>query len=207
MKRAVGSASAGIPLSDILPQGRAQQESPVEITWETTRFGTFAIERGTLRLVDEGGSIGVKLSESPPPSPVSVEKRQLHTCASYRDTQSGFTVVCQLDKSAWRVGVANLTAEKPSEDVLATPGEAPTVRLDLPLVQGGAESRLLGYISGATGIAIRAEASWIEGEDEPSITIGVVERPDSSFGFFFGGPRDWRRHPLRPPHPDMDLLL
>jgi hypothetical protein len=147
-----------------------------------------------------------KLFVLPPAAPVAVEKRHLHTCASYRDTRTGFTVVCQLHRGAWRVGVANLTGENPSQDVWATPGEEPTVRLDLPIAKGGAEARLLGYISGGTGIAIRAEASWIEGEDEPSITLGVVERKDSSGFFFFGGPRDWRRrrHPL-PMH--MDLML
>jgi hypothetical protein len=105
-----------------------------------------------------------------------------HACEAHGDGSGGFTVLCRVDPEARRVGVANVTDPRPLEDVWAMPVPKPKrapagraaatlVRLDLPLRPGESRGRVVGYVDGLTGVVVRAEASWLHAEPEPSLAL------------------------------------
>lgn len=134
------------------------------LVWETTNPTTLATTRGLVSLTLSGGSMRAALSSARDPEPAGAWKSKRATCAAHRDGLGGFTVLCRFAKGVQHVGVANVTGARALDDAWITAGSSPIVRLDLPRRPGGAEGRVIGFTSGRSGIALRAEASFPEGE-------------------------------------------
>src|SRR5262249_4905976 len=97
------------------------------------------------------------------------------TCAGHHDGLGGFTVLCRFAKAARHVGVANVTSARSLDDAWVVGDKAPLVRLDLPLAPGAAQGRVIGFSYGVSGVVLRAEAAWPEGE-QASLVIEESER-------------------------------
>jgi hypothetical protein len=170
------------------------------LVWEATRPGSLETTRGTLRIVERGGTAGpraLRAEVALAMAPVTVEKHEGrgHRCRAHDGAFGGYTVLCAVDGSARNVGVANVTAERPLDDAWqsAFPKQKTTlVRMDLlPPLAGateservsGAEGRLLSYVVGTTGFVVRAEASWVDGET-PALVFSAQGRVQPTTPFF-----------------------
>jgi len=184
--RTAGVRAAGEDWVAVRIEGEASGASEFEpMTWETTDPKTLATTRGLLRLAPEGSALTARLSLAAPAPVVRHEAERRHVCEAHGDGSGGFTVLCKIDGEGRRVGVANVTDPRPLEDVWTMAPQAPkktgrrgstVVRLDLPLGPGAARARVLGYVDGMTGVVVRAEASWLHGEPEPSLTVLTTAR-------------------------------
>ncbi len=84
-------------------------------------------------------------------------------------------MLCTFAKGVRVTGVANVTGAHALDDAWLVPEKSPLVRLDLPRSPGGAEGRVIGLVQGVTGVALRVEASFAEGE-APALVFGESER-------------------------------
>jgi hypothetical protein len=134
------------------------------LVWETTRPNTLETTRGLVQLTVTGGTMRAEIASARAPEPAGAWKSKRATCAAHRDGLGGFTVLCRFAKGIQHLAVANVTGARTLEDAWITAGSSPIVRLDLPRRPAGAEGRVIGFSSGNIGVALRAEASFPEGE-------------------------------------------
>lgn len=197
-QREAGQGSVSILLDDLATL------SSEPLRWETVDRGSLAVARGVVRIsMGEGPALSAHASLVDASPPAATLSSDLHRCAAYTDGAGGFSVLCELKVGAWRVGAANVTGADPRSGVWVideAPEGGPVVnhatglvikgevyaRLSIPLAVGGAEARILGYLSGAKGIVVRAEATRLVGE-EPAVTLSAASR-DQVVNFFRGIP-------------------
>jgi hypothetical protein len=201
-QRDVGRESASIRLP------YAGGSSAPELAWETADWSSLSVARGALRLVtDAWGALGGVSSLVDTPAPVASLEGRLHRCVAYADGAGGFTALCRVGPASrqvgaadltsnkpkvelapWRIGAANLTSGDPRQGVWLVHGDASSglgdalVRLDVPLLLGSVEGRLVGYLEGATSVVIRAEASRLPGE-EPRIVLSTASQKQPVVSF------------------------
>lgn len=147
----------------------------LEMQWETTDPRSLETVRGGLRIV--GGTEGPTVDWFSLPDPVVFASRQdrLHACRAHA-SGDGYTVLCKVGKSARKLSVSNVTDETLLSNVWMSSGETHVVRLDLPLSEGEAPARMMSYLDGITAIVVRAEASWVRGEERPSMALFAATR-------------------------------
>src|SRR5262249_46675578 len=146
------------------------------ITWETTRVEpSLDVERGTVTIGERGApAIATAASESP--AIIQRLASNEHECVGLSDGHAGVTVLCRFSERATRVAGTNVTGGEPLTGVWTAAGRHRVARLDLPLDRRGAEARVIGYVAGVKGVVVRAEASWLEGEAQPSLALFEAER-------------------------------
>lgn len=163
--RSEGARAAGDGLAAInLASPKGARAGRARLIWETTDPVTLQTTRGLLRVEVRDGEAVTSLASATPPEPAGQWKSKRATCAAHRDGFGGFTVICRFAKGTQHLGVANVTGAHALEDAFITSGPVPLARLDLPRREGGAEGRIIGFSSGLTGVALRAEATFPEGE-------------------------------------------
>lgn len=134
------------------------------LIWEATRPGTLETTRGIVKLTATGGALAAELQQADPIRAAGAWKSAVATCAAQHDGLGGFTVLCRFPKGVLHVGAANVTGARSLDDVWVTSGPSPMVRLDLPYQPDGAEGRVIGFSHGLRSVALRAEASFPDGE-------------------------------------------
>jgi hypothetical protein len=154
------------------------------IVWETTNPKTLETTRGTIR-VDGAGEAHVALAEAPPP--VAEDTRRGHRCRAYEDGAGGFTVLCSTGPIAV---VKRLGADGPLTGAFR---QGDFVRLDLVAQPERPDAFVVAYTEGNTNsrVVIRAEASLVAGEEQPSIALLSAERGQPAQVRF----SPWRRTP------------
>jgi hypothetical protein len=157
------------------PDTKVLEETRDRLIWETTKLDGVETTRGVVSIWFEGQEIRSKLLLAPAPEPAGSFKSAHATCAAHRDGLGGFTVLCRFPRGVRHVGAANVTGARSLDDAWVTGGASPLVRLDLPLAPGAAEGRVIGLSHGASGVVLRAEAAWPEGE-QASLVIHESER-------------------------------
>jgi hypothetical protein len=150
-------------------------EALSSLVWEATPLSALTTERGLVALRLDGADLRAEASRAAAPEPAGTASGPHHTCAAHRDPRGGFTVLCRLHHGVRRVSVANVTGPRALDHAWVIPGKDPLIRLDLPLAEGLAEARLVGFVHGITGAVLRAEASWAPGEP-PALVIEETER-------------------------------
>jgi hypothetical protein len=145
------------------------------LVWETTPLGAFTTERGLVSLSMVGAELRARLLLAAPPAPAGCFEGTHHSCAAHRDAGGGYVLLCRFHHGAKQVAALNLTGYRALDGAWVIPGKEPFVRLDLPLSPGLAEARLIGFVHGLSGAAIRAEAAWVPGE-EPTLLVEESER-------------------------------
>jgi hypothetical protein len=166
-RRVAAAIEASLPVgSDAAP-----------VVWETTDLASLATTRGVLHLDPrEGGEPpALRPALSAPPASAARDERPLHRCEALHDGAGGFTVLCRVDRVAY---ADNLAGAERHENVVVVggAGNKSVVRLDLPASQSPVDARVIGYASGNQGYVVRAEASFLPGEERPSFTISSAER-------------------------------
>jgi hypothetical protein len=124
-------------------------------------------------------SLGVLASDARPATTfewpagvvVAANRDRLHECRAFEREAGGFTVVCRVARSARKLAAVNLSDEGPLVGVAVTAETDSIVRIDLPVAEGTAEARLVGYLDGNTAVVVRAEATWARGEDRPTLSL------------------------------------
>lgn len=177
--RAAGKDAASLHIGAPPRGARGRAYAPVQMVWETARLDTMAVERGVATITLDGDQARARVAPAAPPEPAGAFTDAHATCVAHRDGASGFTVLCRFGRGARRVGVANVTGVRALDDAWVVAGPSPMVRLDLPLSPGAAEGRVIGFVHGVTGVVIRAEASWPEGE-EPTLVFQRTARKQPS---------------------------
>lgn len=144
--------------------------------WETTDPRSLDTVRGGLWIA--AGPEGPTVTWFGLPEPVVVASHQehLHTCRALGATGGGFTILCRVARSARKLSVTNVTDESLLSNVWMSAGAAHIARLDLPLGEGDAPARLMGYVDGVTAVVVRAEASWVRGEEHPTLALFAATR-------------------------------
>jgi hypothetical protein len=150
-------------------------EARSALVWEATPLSALTTERGVVALRLDGADLHAEASRAAAPEPAGASSGPHHTCAAHRDPRGGFTVLCRLHHGARRVAVANVTGPRALDNAWVMPGKDPLIRLDLPLAEGLAEARVVGFVHGITGAVLRAEASWPSGES-PALVLEETER-------------------------------
>jgi hypothetical protein len=107
----------------------------------------------------------------PAPTVIASLNERLHECRAH-ERGGGFAVVCRVGGIARQLAIVNLTGEGP-ETALERPG---VLRFDVPISEGRAEARLMGYLDGVTAVVVRAEASWARGENRPTLVLASSSR-------------------------------
>ncbi|APR81979.1 Hypothetical protein A7982_07328 [Minicystis rosea] len=161
--RAAGEDWAAMHLAK-RPTTKHGAEARDRLVWETTHPSTLQTTRGLAILSVVGDTMRATLSSARAPEPAGAWKSKHATCAAHRDGLGGFTTLCRFDKTTKHLGVANVTGARTLDDVWITSGPSPIVRLDLPRREGSAEGRIIGFSFGQTGVVLRTEASFPEGE-------------------------------------------
>jgi len=166
-----------------VPEAKGKRRDPragVEIdrlVWEATRLGTFVTERGLISLSLDGAGLAGRLALAAPPVSAGETKSAHSTCVAHHDGAGGFTALCRIDHAARHIAAANVTGLRVIEGavVATSKGLDPLIRLDLPLAPGMGEARVVGFILGRVGHALRVEASWAPGE-APALFFAETER-------------------------------
>jgi hypothetical protein len=148
--------------------------SAIELGWEATDGATLDTSRGGIRMTATDEGPAVSCFALPPAAVVGTNRGQLHECRAFEYESRGFAVVCRIANGARKLSALNLTGDAPLSGV-ATSGES-LVRLDLPVGEGGAEARLIGYLTGSTAVVVRAEATWVRGEERPTLSLASGTR-------------------------------
>jgi hypothetical protein len=169
----------------------------IDLRWEATDGVTLETSRGVIHVTAGQDAPSATWFALPAPVPAGSNRGQLHDCRAFEYESSGFAVVCRVATGARRLSVLNLTGEVPRAGVV-TASES-MVRLDLPLVEGRAEARLVGYLAGNTAVVVRAEATWARGEPRPTLSLADGTRAQLTVSHF-------TRLRLRKwPEPDFDF--
>jgi len=147
----------------------------LEMEWEATEPQSLDTVRGGLRITPAAETPTVSWFALPEPVVVASRQDRLHTCRT-QVGESGYTVLCRVSKSARKLSVTNVTDDSLLSNVWMSSGAAHVVRLDLPLSEGEAPARLMGYIDGVTAVVVRAEASWARGEEHPTMGLFAATR-------------------------------
>jgi hypothetical protein len=172
-----GARSAGRDWAAIrIAIGEGAAEVAGRMIWETTRLdgGELDTSRGLVVLSGRSGAISPTIRAAAPPAPAASYRSQRAACAGHHDGVGGYAVVCRFARGVVVNGVANVTGAHPLDDAWLVPGPSPLVRLDLPR-SALAEGRVIGLTQGATGVALRMEATFLEGE-EPRLSFQATER-------------------------------
>jgi hypothetical protein len=148
----------------------ASAGSEVELGWETTDRATLETSRGGIRVVAADDGPRVSWFSLPAPIVTATHRDRLHECRAF-ESAPGFSVVCRVAQGARRLSALNLTGDDPLSGVAKADEKTHFVRLDLPVAEGGAEARLMGYLDGNTAVVVRAEASWARGEPRPTLSL------------------------------------
>jgi hypothetical protein len=149
-----------------------RDERGLPFVWETTRADTLETTRGLVRF-DVDGRPHLRMSD--PPVPLEREAHHLHTCRSQEDGQGGFTVLCRVVGA--RAQALNLTGATSWELTSSfTLGTDSIQRFDLPARPDSADGRVLAYAEGLTGVVVRVEASFLPGEERPSLAMLASDR-------------------------------
>jgi len=186
--RAGGRASAAVDwVSAEIDNAPA---SALGLTWETTHEHTLETERGALRLTSSDGHPSVTSEPLPPPPIVATEKRRLHACQAFEAASAAFTVVCRVASHAVKLAAVNVTEPSPSSDVTKMTQREHVVRFDLPISEGTAGARMMGYLDGITVVVVRAEATWATGETSPTLLLSAATRRQPQLAFTISD-REW----------------
>jgi hypothetical protein len=182
--RAVSDGSARI---DVASGGT--EETP--IAWETTRRTTLETTGGTIR-ADAGGAPQVRVAEGP--RSVAEDAKRGHRCRAHAEGTGGFAVVC---RTGTILAARNLGSEAPQEGVTTWNHDGSFVRLDLEPAPGRPAAFVIAYTERDARVVIRAEASVVAGEDEPSIALVSAERdqPIATFVAVMAPPPHQRMRP------------
>jgi hypothetical protein len=160
-----------------LSPGGKKAEVNERLFWETTALDTLATARGflSLSLDPETKNLRAAASLSSPPASAGTFSGRHYTCAAHDDGDSGFVVLCRLPSNLRQVSAANVTGPRVLDGVSIARGKSILVRLDLPRSPSGAEARIIGFVHGATGSVLRAEATWPD--DGPgTVFVEMAER-------------------------------
>jgi hypothetical protein len=156
------------------------------LVWETTRTDTLETTRGVAQL-DLEGKASVTLAEAPVSTIADTRRR--HRCRTHADGAGGFVVICGITTTA---GVRNLAGGLPlaGATMIRRP-ESTFLRLDLPARPGHPDAFAIGYADHGVGVVLRAEASLVAGEEQPSLAVLSAERvqPSVPRRFKWGTPR------------------
>ncbi len=153
------------------------------LIWETTALDGLATTRGVVLLRGEGDRLQATLRLATPPLPARSWESPHAACRGQHDGLGGFTVLCGFTGKLRVTGAVNVTGARSLDDTWLVPGRSPLVRLDLPRSPGGVEGRVIGMVRGSTGVVLRVEASFVEGE-EPSLLYEESERLQAAPGAF-----------------------
>jgi hypothetical protein len=145
------------------------------LIWETTPLDGLATTRGVVLLSSDGDRLEGTLRPATPPVAARAWKSAHATCNGQHDGLGGFTVLCRFPRSERVSGAVNVTGDRSLDDAWLMPGPSPLVRLDLPRSPGGAEGRVIGMVQGLTGVVLRVEATFTDG-DEPALLFEESER-------------------------------
>jgi hypothetical protein len=143
----------------------------VDLVWEATDPATLETTRGTIHVAPSDEGPRISSASLPAPAVVASHRDRLHECRAHEEG-GGFAVVCRVAGGARQLAIVNLTGEGP-EAALERPG---VLRFDVPVSEGRAEARLMGYLDGVTAVVVRAEASWARGEDRPTFALAGAAR-------------------------------
>jgi hypothetical protein len=149
------------------------------LIWETTPLNGLATTRGVVLLTSDGDRVQAALRLAMPPIPAPSWESTHATCRGQQDGLGGFTVLCRFPSTVRVSGAVNVTGARSLDDTWLVPGRSPLVRLDLPRSPGGTEGRVIGMVQGFTGVVLRVEASFVEG-DEPALLYGESERAQAT---------------------------
>jgi hypothetical protein len=171
-------AAEGVSVAEnwVSAQLEMRDGAGVDLEWETTEPLSLDSDRGELRVRRGREGPVATLTGLARPVVVTTRQERLHTCRGHAAWRDGFAVLCRVSKSARKVSVSNPTDEQLLSNVWMSSGLARVIRLDLPLSEGEAAGRVLGYLAGADAVVVRAEASWAKGEEHPSMALFETER-------------------------------
>jgi hypothetical protein len=171
-------AAQGVSVAEnwVSAQLEVQQGSGVDLEWETTDPLSLETDRGELHVHPGSGGPVTTLTGLARPVVVTTRQERFHTCRAHIAWRDGFAMLCRVSNSARKVSVSNPSDERLLSNVWMSSGPARVVRLDLPVSEGEAAGRVLGYLAGAHAIVVRAEASWAKGEEHPSMALFASER-------------------------------
>jgi hypothetical protein len=181
----------------------APADSPIELRWEATDRTTLETDRGGIRVTAGESAPMASWFALPPPVAAGSNRHQLHDCRAFESESNVFAVVCRFESGTTQLSALNLTGDAPLAGVTTAPGPTPSaslVRLDLPISEGSAEARLVGYLAGTTAVVVRAEATWVRGEDRPTLLLTDGTRRQLVVTSLMSRPR-WRKWP----QPDFDF--
>jgi len=168
--RAVNDATARL---DVPPEGT----DATNIAWETTTLATLETTRGTIG-VDAGGNVRVRVGEAP--RSVAEDVKQGHRCRAYEDGLGDDTVVCH---TGTILAVKNLASDTPLEGVTTVTHDGACVRLDLAARVGHPAAFVVAYTDRNARVVVRAEASLVAGEENPSLALVSAYRDQPIAGF------------------------
>jgi hypothetical protein len=165
--------------------------SRIELGWETTDAATLETSRGGIRVEAAGDGPRVSWFSLPAPTVAAEHRHRLHECRAFEAESGGFSVVCRVQRGARKLSALNLTDEAPLSAVAMADLGAQMVRLDLPVAEGSAEARLVGYLDGNTAVVMRAEATWVRGEARPTLSLADGTRRQLAAPTLRRFPRKW----------------
>ena len=131
-----------------------------DAVWITVDPSSLSIERGS-------SAAGAD------PSPARLVRSATgprHHCLAYQTARPGFTVACLVREGAFRIATADFDDDRRAFPVVSTPGGHVTV-FDLSLERSDARATALAYVLGDRGVVVRAEASHLDGEIAPSLSL------------------------------------
>lgn len=168
--------SAGQDWTALRISPRAGRGGPAgRLIWETTPLEGLETTRGTVLLRSDGGTLAGTLQRAMPPTPARAWQSPRATCRGQHDGLGGFSVLCRFARAVRVSGAVNVTGARSLDDAWLVPGPSPLVRLDLPRSPGSAAGRVIGMTQGLTGVALRVEATFVDGE-EPALLYEESER-------------------------------
>lgn len=164
------------------------------IVWETS-------EKDSLQTLV--GDVVLEETSASKPKATLVPRRMLkpaaetaeprHACKAFAHEATTFSVLCRVNSLT--VSAARAFGDKPQDGVVHTAsGETTFFRMALDPGEEGVDAQILGYADGVRGHVVRAEASFVAGEQAPSITLLSSSRAQP-----VPMPRFIHRHP---PHID-----
>jgi len=180
---ASGDSWAALALTAIAPGA-----DPPPLVWEVTELRNHGEPTTTRGFVDlHRDRDGVRATLALAEAPVTRDRLETKTfsCVAFDDGDRGVTTVCRVDAAS--VFAASLTAAEPRTGIaVAAVGmnrSVKLVRLDAPLRSKHEQSLMFAFKDGIDGIEVRADASWLPGEDEPSFALTSLRRrqPAASF--------------------------
>lgn len=171
--RAAGRGAAWIEVAS--PRdGAARAPGSTKLTWESTSPRDLATDRGVVTLRLEGDVLAADLALAAPPAEKGAWNYRDVSCRALDDGGAGFVVLCKTAREVVQASSADLTSPSVLDGAWTFPDMSLT-RLDLPAIRGGVSAKVMGFRKGRMGVVLRAEGTWLEGED-PTLVIQREER-------------------------------